>query len=249
MHEKEGYNNRRIMPLLKPTFSGWVQRADSKVLKSWSADKSAAYRKPDIYRLRDYKIKMEVKQMDMFGRATKVVKEVGENVIDSAKSIGTSIYSTSKEQSELAGMKVQKSVIERRLEESYAKIGKRYVEYMNQSDGSDAFDIADILEEMKPDFDKLDEIISTLQEKENEAKREEEEKRRKKALDEYESQKAKLDKALEMEIITAEEYDEKIAVIQKKYENYDQLRKIDMQLQMGIITNEEHTAKVNNILG
>lgn len=184
----------------------------------------------------------------MFGRATKAVKEVGENVIDSAKSLGTSIYSISKEQSELAGMKVQKSVIEKRLEDSYAKIGKRYVEYMNQADGNEAFDISDVLEEMKPDMDKLEEIVATLQEKEAEAKREEEEKRQKKALDEFESQKAKLDKALEMEIITVEEFDEKIAIIQKKYDNYDQLRKIDMQLQMGIISAEEHAAKINNIL-
>lgn len=36
--------------------------------------------------------------MDMFEKATKAVKEVGENVIDSAKNLGTSIYSTSKEQ-------------------------------------------------------------------------------------------------------------------------------------------------------
>ena len=47
--------------------------------------------------------------MDVFEKATKAVKEVGGNVIDSAKSIGNSIYSTSKEQRELAGMKVQKS--------------------------------------------------------------------------------------------------------------------------------------------
>ena len=164
----------------------------------------------------------------MFGRAAKAVKEVGENVIDSAKSIGTSIYSTSKEQSELAGMKVQKSAIERRLEESYALIGKRYVEYMNQTDGSEAFDVTDILETMKSDLDKLDEIVTTLQEKEEEAKRQEAEKRQKKALDEY---------------------DEKLSVVQKKYDNYEQLRKIDMQLEMGIITKDEHTAKVNNIIG
>ena len=187
--------------------------------------------------------------MDMFDRATKAVKEVGENVIDSAKTLGTSIYSVSKGQSELAGMKVQKSVIEKRLEDFYATIGKRYVEYMNHADGSEAFDISDVLEEMKPDMEKLERIVSALQEKEEEAKREEEEKCQKKALDEFESQKAKLDKALEMEIITSEEYDEKIAIIQKKYDNYDQLRKIDMQLQMGIISKEEHAAKVNNLLG
>ena len=194
------------------------------------------------------KRKMEVITMDMFGKATRAVKEVGENVFGSAKSIGNSIYSTSKEQSELAGMKVQKSVIEKRLEESYAKIGKRYVEYMNVSDASEAFDISDILEVMQPDLDKLSEIVATLQEKEIEAKKEEEEKRQKKALDEYEAQKAKLDKALEMEIIEQDEYEAKLAVVQKKYDNYDQLRKIDMQLQMGIINEEEHAEKVNNIL-
>lgn len=186
--------------------------------------------------------------MDMFEKATKVVKEVGENVIDSAKNIGNSIYSTSKEQSELAGLKVQKSVMEKRLEDSYAKIGKRYVEYINNSDGNEAFDISDIFEIMQPDLDKLNEIVAILQEKDIEAKKEEEEKYRKKALDEYEAQKAKLDKALEMEIIEQDEYDAKLAVEQKKYDNYDRLRKIDMQLQMGIITEEEHAEKANNIL-
>jgi len=186
--------------------------------------------------------------MDMFEKATKVVKEVGENVIDSAKSIGTSIYSTSKGQSELASMKVQKSVIEKRLEDSYAKIGKRYVEYMNLSDGSEAFDISDILEVMQSDLDKLNEITDVLQEKEVEAKKEEEERRHKKALDEYNAQKAKLDKALKMDIIDQGEYEDKLTVVQKKYDNYERLRKIDMQLQMGIISDEEHAEKINKIL-
>lgn len=106
--------------------------------------------------------------MDIFEKATKAVKEVSENVIDSAKSIGTSIYSTSKEQSEVAGMKVQKSVVEKRLEGSYAKIGKRYVEYINSSGVNDVFDVSDILEGMQPDLDKLNKIVVTLQEKEAE---------------------------------------------------------------------------------
>lgn len=186
--------------------------------------------------------------MDIFERTTKTVKEVGENVIDSAKSIGTSIYSGSKERSELAGMKVQKSLIEKRLEESYSKIGKRYVEYMNLSDVNESFDVSDILDEMKPDLEKLEEIVNILMEKEMEAKKEEEEKLQKKALDEFELQKSKLDKALEMEIITSEEYDERIALNQKKYDNHDRIRKIDMQLQMGIISKEEHAAKINDIL-
>ena len=54
---------------------------------------------------------------------------------------------------------------------------------------------------------------------------------------------------MELDILTQEEYQEKLAVIKKKYDNYDRLRKIDMQLQMGIISKEEHKEKINNIIG
>ena len=102
---------------------------------------------------------------------------------------------------------------------------------------------------MKPDLEKLEEMNTSLKEKEIEAKKDEEERRQKKALEEYEAQKAKLDKAMELDILTQEEYDEKLAVIKKKYDNYEQLRKIDMQLQMGIISKEEHKEKIKNIIG
>lgn len=184
----------------------------------------------------------------MFEKATKTVKEVGGNVIDSAKSIGTTIYSTSKEQSEIAGLKVQKSVIEKKLQESYASIGKRYFEYINDSEGQDSFDVSDIIEQMQPEIEKIKEIDNALLEKELNEKKMEEEKRHKKALDAYESDKGRLDRALELEIISQEEYDEKMVVVKKKYDNYEQLRKIDLQLQMGIIDREEHEMKINKIL-
>lgn len=186
--------------------------------------------------------------MDMFEKATKTVKEVGESVIESAKSIGTSIYAASKEQSELAGMKVQKSVIEKKLNEYYAVIGKRYLDYMNTSSGEDSFDVTDVITEMQPELDKMAEIILALEEKELEVKKEEEERRRKKAQNEFDMEKAKLEKALSMDIISEEEFSEKMAVVQKRFDNYDQLRKIDLQLEMGIINRDEYTEKVNKIL-
>lgn len=186
--------------------------------------------------------------MDMFEKATKAVKEVGETVIDSAKSLGTSIYSSSKEQSELAGMKVQKSVIEKKLQESYAEIGKRYVNYITSADGSEAFSVADILETMKPELDKLAELEIAIENKKMNAKKEEEERIQRKAQEEYDLEKARLDRALDMDILTQEEYDEKLAIVQRKLDNHEQLRKIDMQLQMGIITREEHAAKVDRLL-
>lgn len=186
--------------------------------------------------------------MTVFEKTAKTVREVGETVFDSAKSLGTSIYYASKEQGEAAGMKVQRSVIEKKLQESYAEIGKKYVEYMLHSDGEEAFDVSDIMEAMKPEQDKLAEIDAAIAEKEQNARKEEEEKRQKKAQDEFDTEKAKLDKALEMDIITQEEYDEKMTVVQKKLDHYDQLRKIEMQLQMGIISNEEYAEKVDKLI-
>ncbi len=186
--------------------------------------------------------------MDMFEKATKAVKEVGGTMFDSAKNLGTSIYSLSKEQSELAGLKVQKSVIEKKLQESYAEIGKRYVEYITTSDAEEAFDVSDVIAAMQPELDKLEEIAGAVAQREINSKREEEEKQQKKARDTYDAEKAKLDKALEMDIISPEEYDEKMTVVQKKFDNYVQLGKIDMQLQMGIISEDEYTTKIDNIL-
>lgn len=186
--------------------------------------------------------------MDLFEKATKTVKDVGETVIDSAKSFGSSFYNSSKEQSELAGMKIQKSVIVKRLQEFYAEIGKKYMAYMENSDGEDAFDVSEIIEAMQPDLEKLNKMEASIAEKESNLKHEEEQRRKKKAKLEYEAEKNKLDKALQMDIITQEEYDKKISTAEKKLDNYELLRKISMQLQMGIITKEEYTEKVNQVL-
>ena len=174
--------------------------------------------------------------MDMFEKATKTVKEVGGNVIESAKNIGTSIYTTSREQSEIAGIKVQKSVIEKKLNDYYAIIGKRYLDYMKNATGEELFDVSDIITEMQPDLDKMNEIMSLLEEKEIEAKKVEEDRRKKKAQNEFDSEKAKLDKALEMNIISSEEYDEKMVLVQKNLIITSSYERLIYSLKWGLLT-------------
>lgn len=187
--------------------------------------------------------------MDMFEKATQVAKNVGETVVNSAKSIGTSIYSVTKEQGDLASLNVQKSLIEKKLQESYAEIGKRYVEYINKCDSGETFDVEDVLEKMRPELEKLEEIKLSVAEKEGQIKAANEAKQLKKAEEKFEAEKAKLDKALEMEVINDEEYAAKLATAQAKLDNYELLKKIDMQLDMGIITKEEYKEKVKSIIG
>lgn len=186
--------------------------------------------------------------MDMFEKATKAAKNVGDSVINSARSIGNTLYSSTKEQSELASLNVQKSVIEKKLNEVYAKIGKRYVEYINTCEGETCFEVDDLLEEMQPDMDKMAEIKAQIQEKEVQIKQANEERIQKKAQAEFDAEKRKLDKALELDVVNEEEYAEKLAAAQRKLDNYDVLRKIEMQLEMGIITKEEYLEKKKNIL-
>lgn len=186
--------------------------------------------------------------MDMFEKATKAAKNVGDSVISSAKNIGTTLYSSTKEQSELASLNIQKSVIDKKLTDSYAEIGKRYVAYMEQCEGETAFEVEDILEQMKPELEKLAEVKEQIVEKEQLIKQGNEERAQKKAQDEFDSEKKKLDKALELEIISGEEYDVKLAFAQRKLDNYELLRKIELQLEMGIISKTEYDEKVKNVL-
>lgn len=186
--------------------------------------------------------------MDLFEHASKVAKEVGGSVVDSAKIIGNTIYNSTKEQGELVSLKSQKTALNKKLQESYAEIGKRYVEYVKSAETGELFDASDLLQTIQPDLDKIAEIDAAIEEKALSAKKAEEEKLQKKAEEEYSTAKEKLDRALAMEIISEEEYAEKLKPIQRKYDNHVQLRKIDMQLQMGIITKEEYDQKVEELL-
>ena len=104
--------------------------------------------------------------MDIFEKTAKTVKNASESVISSAKNIGISLYSSTKEQGELAGLNVQKSAIEKKLTDCYTEIGKRYVEYIaNCNSGTAFFNVADILESMQPEFRRKKYKLSRLQRK------------------------------------------------------------------------------------
>ena len=175
--------------------------------------------------------------MDLFDKATNI-----------AKNVGSTIYNTTKEQGELAGLNVQLSVIEKKLAEDYAEIGRRYVAYIENCETDDVFDVNDVVERMKPSLEKKADLLSQIAVKEQEIRARSDERNRKKAQAEFDAYKKKLDKALELDVISEEDYERKIACAQKKLDNYNVLRRIEMQYEMGIITKEECDEKVRDIL-
>lgn len=182
--------------------------------------------------------------MDLFNRATRVAREVGNSVVNAGNAIG----SATKEQTELANLKIQKSTLDKKMEVQYAEIGKRYITYVTNTFNTQPFDVQDILDAMQPSLEKLSEIEAQITEKERQIKECNAERDRKKAQEQYEAGKKKLDKARELDIITEEEYVAKLTAAKKKLDNFELLHKIEMQYDMEIITKEEYEEKVRSIL-
>ena len=69
------------------------------------------------------------------------------------------------------------------------------------------------------------------------------------AEEEFQKEKTKLDKALAMDVISQDEYDSKLSVVQRKLDNLKEIRKLEKQVDMKLITKEEKEAKIKALLG
>ena len=177
--------------------------------------------------------KQEEKKMDFFDKTTKAVRDIG---------------NATREQTELANLKIQKAAIEKKLESQYAEIGKRYVAYIADTFRTEPFDVTDILDVINPDLERIADIVEQVEQKEQQFRQHSIEKDRKRALEQFENEKRKLDKAKDLDIVTELEYEEKLAKARRKFDNFEALKKLQLQFEMDIITREEYEEKVRSIL-
>ena len=115
-------------------------------------------------------------------------------------------------------------------------------------DEEPVFDVSDFLSIIKQDQAKKKELENQLAEVEKRAKQNTLLREKTKAEESFEQEKGVLDKALAMEIISKEEYEQKLNIARKKVENFEEIKKIEQQFEMGIITKEEKDEKINAIL-
>lgn len=118
----------------------------------------------------------------------------------------------------------------------------------SDEDEEPVFDVSDFLTIIKQDQAKKKELENQLAEVEKRAKQNTLLRERTKAEESFEQEKGVLDKALAMEIISKEEYEQKLNIARKKVENFEEIKKIEQQFEMGIITKEEKDEKINAIL-
>ena len=118
----------------------------------------------------------------------------------------------------------------------------------SDEDEEPVFDVSDFLTIIKQDQAKKKELENQLAEVEKRAKQNTLLREKTKAEESFEQEKGVLDKALAMEIISKEEYEQKLNIAKKKVENFEEIKKIEQQFDMGIITKEEKDEKINAIL-
>ena len=121
-------------------------------------------------------------------------------------------------------------------------------EVAEEYDEEPVFDVSDFLTIIKQDQAKKKELENQLAEVEKRAKQNALIREKTKAEEAFEQEKGVLDKALAMEILFKEEYEQKLNIARKKVENFEEIKKIEQQFEMGIITKEEKDEKINAIL-
>jgi len=187
--------------------------------------------------------------MGLFDKVTKTASNIGGSVLKSASNVGSSAAVAAQEQSELVALKSQINVIEQELNSSYIQIGRKYVDYVIASGDMPGIDVSDILKLIDPKISKKQELEKKIIELEKEIKSKNVLREKQQAEEEFLAEKAKLDKALGMDLLSQEEYDQKIAQIRKKVDNFEAIRKIEQQADMGLITKEEKEQKIAALLG
>ena len=190
--------------------------------------------------------------MGLFDKVSQAGKNLasstGQAVGKAAVSVGSSAATTAKEQGELAGLKSEINVIEQELDASYSMIGKKYVDYVAASGEMPGIDVSDILKMMDPKLERKQELQAKIIELEKRIKEKDLLRDKQAAEQEYIAGKEKLDKALAMGVLDQSDYDQKLAELAKKRDNFEIMRKLDQQVQMGIITEEEKNAKLYELL-
>lgn len=185
--------------------------------------------------------------MALFDKISKTAQNVGRSVSKTASNVGSSAAVAAQEQSELVALRTQVNVINQELDAAYVQIGRKYVEYVMETSEMPGIDVSDILKMIDPKMTKKLDLEKQIIQLEKEIKQKDILREKAIAEEEFQKEKAKLDKALGMELLDQAEYDAKLAVAKKKVDNFEAIRKVQQQAEMGLITEEEKAAKLKEL--
>lgn len=181
-------------------------------------------------------------------KSKKKIEKVKNSTADMVTDAASTVATVAKEQTELATLKSEINVIDKDLNASYSMVGRKYVEYVVETQEMPGIDVSDILKWIDPKITRKKELEAEVIEVEKRNKEQKLLREKQQAEQDYINEKEKLDKALAMEIIDEDIYNSKLSAQKKKLDNFEAIRKLELQVDMGIITEEEKNAKLYEIL-
>ena len=185
--------------------------------------------------------------MGLFDKVSRTAASVGQSTLNSASKVGSNIGVAAQDQSELAGLKMQLNAVNQELDASYVQIGRKYDDYVVASGEMPGIDVASILKLMEPKLEQKNELQAKIVALEKKIKDQNILREREAAEAEFIREKDKLDKALQMDVISQAEYDTKIVIARKKLDNFEEIKRVEKQLDMKLITREEFEAKMRDL--
>ena len=179
------------------------------------------------------------------------IEELMNATIESLSKAATNAFSTvvisSQDNTKLNLIKTELIEINAELDAIYSLIGKRYVEYVSETDEMPGIDVKDLLKLMEPVLEKKNEFEAQLIEIEKKIKDQVITQEKERFENEFKSQKDTLDKAKEMDIISEDDYEEKLKQYTKKRNNFQAIRNVKKQYEFGIISYEELQMKLREL--
>ena len=176
------------------------------------------------------------------------IKLIKDSLSKTANDIANNIATTSMEQDEINKINKEINSLNSEIDAAHTQVGRRFVEYVIETKEMPGIDVSDILKALDPKLSRKKELENELIQIQKRLKDQMIIQEKAKVEQEYIREKEKLDKALAMDVISQEEYSDKLSIYRKKLDNFEQIKKIDQQCNLGIISREERDYKINNLL-
>ena len=177
--------------------------------------------------------------MGFFNDLMRTGKSLGSEVGSAIGRAASRTSTSAKTAAKISALKMELNSIESEFEHLYMIVGKKYVEYLIETDDEPAIDLTEEFRAIIPRRQRKEEIENEINELEAANMQSNAMEDLHDAKQEYYEQKRKLDKALTMGVITQDEYDEKLEKYQSKVENFREINRLKQQYDMGIITKDE----------
>ena len=182
--------------------------------------------------------------MGFFNKIKTQASSIGNSISDSVGQVSGDALTASKENAKLIAIKAEIASIDGNLEIAYKEIGKKYVEHVAQTGEIFEIGVKDTLMQIEPKLDKKEELENELIEIEKMLKDQLIMQEKAQYQREFDEEKAKLDKAYKMDVISKDEYDKKLAKIQSKLNNFEEIRRVKKQYEMELISEKEMNQKL-----